>query len=328
MTEQVQITIVGTGCIGTSIGLALHQNTQDLLVVGHDKDSNNAGKARKLKAIDKTDWNLINACEDADLILLAIPITGIEDTLKAIAPYLKEGCVITDTASLKQPVVGWAEELLPDTVSFVGGNPLVTSTGSGPEAAEANLFEDNLYCIAPAANAHPDAVSLVSSLVSLLGSQPYYLDAAEHDGLMAGAAHLPLVLALALTHCTTYEAGWREMRKLAGTGFDTISSLVGEDPGALADVLLANRDHVVHWLDAYVNELKSLRDLIAGEETEALVQISERSVAARQQWLQDQRNRFSETPQMPEIERHGLLRTFLPGRLIDRGRRPEDSGKR
>ena len=233
MTEQVQITIVGTGCIGTSIGLALHRNTQALLVVGHDKDSNNAGKARKLKAIDKTDWNLINACENADLILLAIPITGIEDTLKAIGPYLKEGCVITDTASLKQPVVGWAEDLLPDTVSFVGGNPLVTSTGSGPEAAEANLFEDNLYCIAPTANAHPDAVSLVSSLVSLLGSQPYYLDAAEHDGLIAGVEHLPQALALALARGTMQESAWREMRKLAGGSFERITALIGDDPDAL-----------------------------------------------------------------------------------------------
>ena len=117
MTDRIQVAIVGTGCIGTSIGLALSQSDQPFYIVGHDKDLSHAKTARKLKAVDKTDWNLIGACEGADVIVLAIPMNGIEDTLRAVAPHLKEGCVVTDTATLKGQVVTWAEEILPETVS-------------------------------------------------------------------------------------------------------------------------------------------------------------------------------------------------------------------
>ena len=142
MADQVRITIVGTGCIGTSIGLALHQTKQPLFIVGHDKESGHASMAQRMKAIDKSEWNLISACEDADLVILAIPMVAIEETLKALAPHLKGGCVVTDTAGLKGQVIEWAEALLPATVNFVGGDPVVTSTGSGPAAASADLFRD------------------------------------------------------------------------------------------------------------------------------------------------------------------------------------------
>jgi prephenate dehydrogenase len=313
MAEQARIAIVGTGCIGTSIGLALHQTGQPLFIVGHDKQAAHADAARRMKAVDKTDWNLINACQNADLVILAIPMNAIEETLKALAPHLKEGSVVTDTASLKGQVMEWAGAWLPATVHFVGGDPVVTSTGSGPDAASADLFRDNLYCIIPAPSAHPDAVSLVSSLVSLLGGRPYYLDAAEHDGLMAGVAHLPYALATALINGATRQAAWREMRKLAGGGFDQIGAMVGEDPDALCDLLLANRDNLVRCLDAYMVELKAVRDLIAGGEGEPLAQSIDRALVARNQWIQDRRNRFNEISPGAEVERPNFLRQLLIG---------------
>ena len=142
MESKIQITIIGTGCVGTSIGLALHAAESPVLVVAHDKNPENAGLARKQKAVDKVDWNLIGACEEADLVILAIPLPAIEETLRVIAPYLKAGCVVTDTADLKAPVSQWAADLLPDSVSYIGGNPLLTGTTSGPAGARADLFRD------------------------------------------------------------------------------------------------------------------------------------------------------------------------------------------
>jgi len=312
VTEKIQITIVGTGCIGTSIGLALHQSEQPFLIVGHDKDIGRANAARRLKAVDKTEWNLITACENADVVILAIPMSGTQDTLRALAPYLKQGCVVTDTASLKGQVVGWAEELLPETVSFVGGNPVVASVGTGPEAADANLFRDKLYCITPSSKVHPDAVSLVSSLASLFGAYPYYLDAGEHDGLMAGVEHLPQALALALANCVMQESTWRELRKLAGGSFERISALVGEDPDALSAVLLANKENLLRWLDVYAAAVGVVRDLVAQGEHEPLAQSIDRAVVARRQWLQDRREQFSEI-KPPQVERAGLMRQLFLG---------------
>ena len=312
MAEKAQITIVGLGSIGTSIGLALRQSEEPLLIVGHDKDPGNAGAAKKLKAVDKTSWNLIGACETADIVILAIPMTGIEDTLRALAPHLKEGCVVTDTASLKGQVVEWADELLPQSVSFVGGNPVVISTGPGPDAADADLFQGNLYCITPSSNVHPDAVSLITSLVVLLGGQPYYLDPAEHDGLIAGVEHLPQALALALARGTMQESAWREMRKLAGGSFERITALIGDDPDALSSTLLASQDNVVRWLDTYAVALKEVRDLVVQGELEPLAQAIDQAVVARHNWHQDQRGGFSDIKPV-EVERTGFLRQMFLG---------------
>jgi prephenate dehydrogenase len=312
VAEKAQITIVGTGSIGTSIGLALRQSDEPLLIVGHDKEPRNAGAAKKLKAVDKTSWNLIGACETADIVILAIPMIAIEDTLRALAPHLKQGCVVTDTASLKGRVVEWAEALLPESVSFVGGNPLVISSGAGPDAADADLFRGNLYCITPTSSVHPDAVSLITSLVVLLGGQPYYLDPAEHDGLIAGAEHLPQALALALAQGTMQEAAWREMRKLAGGSFERITALIGDDPDALSSILLTNRENLVRWLDAYAVALGEVRDLVVHGEVERLVQVVDRAVVARRDWHQDQRDGFAEIKPV-ETERTGFFRQMFLG---------------
>jgi prephenate dehydrogenase len=318
MAEQIQVTIVGTGCVGTSIGLALHQAKQPLLVVGHDKEPGRANTARTMKAIDKSDWNLIGACENADLLILAIPLNAIEPTMKAAGPYLKQGSVVTDTASLKAPVVEWAAALLPPNVHFVGGDPVVTSTGSGPGAASADLFRNSLYCITPTPSTHPDAVSLISGLAALLGGRPYYLDAAEHDGLAAGVAHLPHALALAMVRSSSRQAAWREMRKLAGGSFEQVGAAMGEDPDALADLLLANRDNLARWLDSYGAELQAIRDLLAAGEREPLAQAIDQAVVAYRQWGSDRRTMFNEASPGGEVERPDFLRQMLLGGRLGR----------
>ncbi|MCS7259382.1 MAG: prephenate dehydrogenase/arogenate dehydrogenase family protein [Anaerolineae bacterium] len=318
MGEKAQVTIVGTGCIGTSIGLALHRVAQPLEIVGHDKNADHVGIARKMKAIDRSDWNLINACENADLIILALPLHAIEATLTAIAPYLKPGCVVTDTAVLKQKVLDMAERLLPETVNFVGGNPLVSSSASGPQAASPSLFEGHLYCLTPSRRAHPEAVHLVSSLIMLLGARPFYLDATEHDGLVAGAFHLPQLLALALWRSVTTDCGWRDMRKLIGGNYDTIGSLIGEDADTLCDELLSNRAHLLAWVDSFMEQVRALRALLAEGTLEPLLKSSEQAIAARHQWLVDQSKLFSEELPMPPIEKPNLLHYILPRRLIEK----------
>ena len=173
---------------------------------------------------------------------------------------------------------------------------MVLSKGSGPDAADADLFRDSLYCITPGPNVHPDAVSLVSSLVSLLQSRPYYLDPAEHDGLIAGVEHLPQALALALANSIMHQSAWREMQKLAGGSFEQIVSFLGEDPDALSNLLLANKANLVRWLDAYAAALSATRDLIAQGEHEPLAEAIDQEVVARREWLRDRREGFAEDP--------------------------------
>jgi len=288
--SKPRITIVGLGLIGSSIGLALRQTGNDYEVVGHDREHAVAGQARKLGAVSKTEWNLISACEGADLIIIATPVVAIKETLIAIAPYLKPGCLVTDTGSIKGPVVAWAKEILPDTVNFVGGNPIVSQEGSLPtgiEGARADLFQGGLYCLTPLPEAAPQAVQLATDLVHLLGAKPFFLDAAEHDGLVAGVDHLPFVLSAALLGTTVQSPAWREMRKLAGDAFQSVTRFSSSDAATYRDACLTNGENIVRWIDACLARLEELREVIAAQEAEKLEGTFEEAMSVRDRWLRD-----------------------------------------
>jgi prephenate dehydrogenase len=292
--SKPRITIVGLGLIGSSIGLALHETGNDYEVVGHDREHAVASEARKLGAVSKTEWNLISACEEADLIIIATPVMAIKDTLTAIVSYLKPGCLVTDTASIKGPVMAWAKEILPDTVNFVGGNPIISpeasmggSLATGIEGARADLFKGGLYCLTPSSETAPQAVQLATDLVHLLGAKPFFLDAAEHDGLVAGVDHLPFVLSAALLGTTVQSPAWREMRKLAGDAFQGVTRFSSGDAAIYRDACLTNGKNIVRWIDACLVKLKELREVIAAQEAEELEKAFEEAISVRDRWLRD-----------------------------------------
>ena len=322
--SKPRITIVGLGLIGGSIGLALRQTENDYEVVGHDREHAVAGKARKLGAVSKTEWNLISACEGADLIIIATPVMAIKETLTAIIPYLKPGCLITDTASIKRPVMAWAKEILPETVNFVGGDPIISqelsqetsTTGSLPtgiKGARADLFQGGLYCLTPSPEAAPQAVQLATDLVHLLGAKPFFLDAAEHDGLVAGVDHLPFILSAALLGTAITSPAWREMRKLAGDAFQSATRFSSGDAATYRDACLTNGENIVRWIDACLARLKELREVVVAQEAEKLEKTFEEAMAARDRWLRDKADGRWELAEeiSTSTPRQSFLRRFI-----------------
>lgn len=307
------ITIIGAGLIGTSLGLALRQE-KELQVLGHDKELDKAKAGVKRGAFEKAEWNLINACEPADLIILAIPLSGIQPTLAAIAPYLKPGAVITDTTRNKASVLAWAAESLPPQVHFVGGDPLIQPAGSGPEHASADLFRQRLYCLTPAPAADETAVQLMVNVVSLLEAKPFFLDAAEHDGLAAAVDTLPALVSAALVETVAGQTSWRELRKLAGTLFEQVSGGASGDPDSLRDSLLTNKHNLLHWLDSYMGQLQQLRTLLVEPEAgEALAQKLDHAVVERHNWLKDYQRGYFDDPDLalPPIEKRNLMQQMI-----------------
>lgn len=287
------ITIVGLGLVGTSIGLALRQEKQEEFdVIGHDTDFSRARDVRKRGAVNKLDWNLINACEKADMVIIATPLEGVHETLEVTADYLKEGCVVMDTANLKGPVMDWAEAHLPDSVSFIGTDPIIFPDGQGVGAATPDLFLDALWCMCPATNAAEEAVKLISDMIYLLGAKPYFLDPFEHDGLTAGVGHLPLVLSAALLRVTFGATTWKELRKVTGAPYEAITLLPSNDALFYRDIFLHNRDNVLRWLDLYAEELSSFKELVAAGDAEALSEAFDKAIDARILWMEQRKEGY------------------------------------
>jgi prephenate dehydrogenase len=314
-TTKPRVTIVGLGMVGASIGLALRQAEVASAIVGHDLDGGIGNEAKKLGAVDRTHWNLISACEGADLVILATPVGAIEDTLEAIGSDLRPGCVVMDTAALKGPVMAWAAEHLPAGVHFVGTNPIpstATAGGGGLEAARADLFQRGMFCIVPSPTADAASVKLVTDLVSILGAKPLFLDPAEHDGLLAAVDHLPDLLALAMLETVIHQPTWRELRKVAGPAFDASTQLVTAGSMAQSDLYGLNRENVLRWIDTLSASLASIRENLAAGQSEALAEQFQEAFQERQKWLADRtRGEWYEGPRTEMPAKVSMMDTFF-----------------
>lgn len=280
-----RIAIIGLGLIGGSLGLALKQaKLQGVEIVGHDKEPSAASKAHKKGAVDKTEWNLLAAVEGAGMVIIATPVMAVKDVLQHIGPKLPQDAIVTDAASTKEQVMGWAQEYLPETVSFIGGHPMAGKESAGVEAAEAGLFKGATYCLVPSPKAQPEATQRVAEMVQLIGAKPFFLDAAEHDVFVAAVSHLPMLISCALVTATMRSPSWREMSRLAASGYRDISRLASGSPEMNRDICLTNQTGILPWLNRYIEELEGYRLLVAegGESLEKALSLAQEG---REHWL-------------------------------------------
>jgi prephenate dehydrogenase len=283
--SQPKITIVGLGKIGSSIGLALRKAQPEFTVVGHDKDSALSKKAQDLGAVEKWEKDLVSAVENAELVVISTSVTEIRQVMKSVGRYLAANCVVTDTAVVKGEIMRWADELLPETVHFVGGHPIVSQRGGGADAARADLFTGCTYCLVPSAKSHPAAIELVTSMALTLGAEPFFLDVDEHDGQIAGVEHLPVLLSAALLQSTTQAPSWRDLRRLPGQTFWRATEFPSSDAEDVGGMCLANKENISRWIDAYVTSLKGLQGKLLGAEDGDWQGLLAELMDARSRWL-------------------------------------------
>jgi prephenate dehydrogenase len=172
----------------------------------------------------------------------------------------------------------------------VGSNPIlnvVVEGQGGLDAARSDLFQRGLFCLVPSVRADPAAVKLAADLVTILGARPHFLDAAEHDGLLAAVSHLPPLLGLALLEMAIGQPTWRELRKVASSSFESITQLPFSDAADYSEMCVSNRENILRWLDAFSASLASIRHLVAEEQSEELKQRFEEALKERGKWLQD-----------------------------------------
>ena len=124
---SVNLTIIGLGQIGSSIGLALQKPRAEIDIkrVGLDKDIGTARRAQDMGAVDRIELKYASAVKDANVVILAVPFDQIHDTLEIIAPSLVKNSVVIDTSPVKKAVLNWAGELLPPGRYYVGLVPAI-----------------------------------------------------------------------------------------------------------------------------------------------------------------------------------------------------------
>lgn len=280
----MRVAIIGLGLVGGSLGMALKRTIKTGLdIVGFALHPETLELAKDLGAISRTASSSVEAARGADIVILSTPVLDMKETLQVIGPHLSPGCIVTDTASTKVQIMAWAQEYLPPHVAFIGGHPMAGKETRGIKVAEPTLFRGCHYCLTPSPSATPEAVRQMVSLVKQIGAEPYFIDAAEHDHLVAAISHLPALLSVALVSLTSKSPSWTKMSDLAASGYRDVSRLASGDPRMMRDICLSNRDNIVAWIDGFIEELGQMRSLLAQEK--ALEEALARAKEVREDWL-------------------------------------------
>lgn len=264
----MQVTIIGLGLIGASMGQALRAKHGDKIhVVGYDSDQEAHNNAARIGAVDRSEWNLDDAIQGTEIAILATPANAVYDIFEAIGPLLDSGTLVIDTSSSKRAVTDWADELLPSTVDFVGIDPLVGGGFRGQKDAHHTLFDGNRIAVMPSVHTREGAVKQASKLIEDLGGRPVFMDIDEHDSFSAAVNGLPLVVAASLLSVASASPSWPEISRFVDSNFQDITRPASQDPALGHATAVTNPDMMVHWIDQFIGVLSMVRDGIANEET-------------------------------------------------------------
>ena len=324
------ITIIGLGVTGTSLGLALQRSEGNFEIVGHDKSPEASQQARQLGAVQRAEWNLHRACEGAELIVLATPIDQAPSLLPHIAEDLKPNCLLLALGSLLQPLLENTIAAMPNHRFTVVGRPVVAAIGPLP-TARADLYDGATFALATGMNTDAAALELASNFASRISANALFVDAQEHDGMMAGVEQLPQLLAALLMASNSRTVSWREAQRLAGRAFAQASD-VSMNPAAMAESFRTNRANLLQRVEQLQRELTRWHSLLAedapdGSKDELLEELLAAS-QARITWesgVNMKRWDLEPATSAASESRQGMLRQMLLGGLG--GRRGDKNRK-
>lgn len=285
------ISILGLGQIGGSVGLALADHTALVHRTGHDLEYSVARQAEKAGAVDKITPNLIQAVQNADIILLSMPFDHVQNTLQAISQDLQDGAVLMDTCPGKRVIAGWVKELIPEGRYYLGLTPVlnpayIASIEAGFTGAKADLFKNGQVGISAPPGTPGEALKLAADLCSLIGAKPLFTDMLEVDGQMAYLHVLPQILAASFVDFASSQPGWEDSQKVAGKFFAQYAAtlLFESYPGELGSVVTNDKENFIRLINGYLTQLIDLREDLKEENIENINKRIDRSKEAFSQW--------------------------------------------
>lgn len=245
----MRVLIIGTGLIGTSVGLALTKAGHEVLLldqsVEHLQAAEGMGAGRKIAPAD-----------EPELVVVAVPPAQMRVVLnETSAKYVK--ATFTDVCSVKTQPVADIESISQVRGRFIGGHPMAGRETSGPLGARADLFVDRPWILTPTPDVHPDRVAAVRQMAEDCGAVVSTMTAADHDRAVALTSHTPQLLASIMAGLIA-KAPANDIA-LSGQGLRDLTRIAGSNPELWDDILQANAVEVDAVLASFGEHLDSVR---------------------------------------------------------------------
>jgi len=262
-----RIAILGTGLLGTSVGLALRAAGYRGAITGWNRSTEHGQLAQRMGAIDSIADNALEMAHASQVVLLAVPIYATLDFMEKLSPILGSEHLVTDVGSTKRMISETAAKLFntPERAAFLPGHPMAGKEG-GAELGDANLFRGAVWLFTddPDAKRSPHSAALVKGWrewVAAVGSKTIDLDPSRHDELVAWVSHLPQFTATALSALLESEVGAApELKDVGGRALREMTRLGASPFSMWRDIAYTNTEAVEHALLALEQRLAHLRE--------------------------------------------------------------------
>jgi prephenate dehydrogenase len=285
------VSIIGAGLIGGSLGLALKSKAgRKYRVTAVGRNPVKLRLAKKMRAADSFTTDIGEGVSGADIIVVCTPVDLIAPTVKKLLPFVKPGAVITDAGGAKGRVVKDVKKLFAAakgpgrSASFVGAHPMAGSEKYGITAAKAGLYASATVALTPEKATPKKAVAEVAGMWKAAGAKVVYMSPAEHDRIVALVSHLPHVLAFNLNLALEkLERGIPGAARLAAGSFRDMTRIASSNTRDWAVICGANRAEIAKAIDGFIKELMTVKKILAN--TGKAEERFEKAKAARQKLL-------------------------------------------
>jgi prephenate dehydrogenase len=276
------VCIIGTGLIGGSLALAIRQAGFCREVIGAGRTEDTLIKAVELGVIDRYDTRIPNAVQDANIVVVCVPLGAMRAVFEQINAGKDDDTIITDAGSAKQSVIRDAESVFETGLqNFVAGHPIAGTEQSGVSAAFPELYQQRRVILTPSEDTSADALDLVRAMWRAAGAEVETMTAEHHDLILAGTSHLPHLLAFGLVDCLNNLEDIDEIFRFAAGGFRDFTRIASSDPVMWRDICLSNRTQVMAMMKRYRDEMEKMYRALEAGDGEMLREVFERAKKTR-----------------------------------------------
>lgn len=269
-----QITIIGTGLIGGSFGLAARKAGFTGHIVGCDRE-HVLRQARDFGAINEGITSPEEAVRGSDLVVLATPVGSIIDLIERIGPLVSPDALITDVGSTKAEIMARARDVFGNNVAsrFLPGHPMAGKEHSGVAYADGRLFDGAVWLLTPYPDQTPEShpkFAAFTHLVEKFGCRLLTVDAAEHDRVCALVSHLPQMISTAFASVLVEELGNDpHTSAIGGRALREMTRIAGSPYSMWRDIALTNTKNIHDALLKVEQKLAHIRENLRTRELEA-----------------------------------------------------------
>jgi len=281
-----QLCIFGVGLIGGSLAKALKEKNYCEHIIGCSRNEAHLQKAVALGVIDDYCLEPKKAVQNADVVLLAVPMGAMKSLLEKIKPHLPDHSIITDAGSTKASIVHHVHEVFGENFSrFVAGHPIAGREKSGVDAAVSDLYMDRRVILTPLPHTDPHALQTIHRMWQTTGAIVEHLSVESHDHILAATSHLPHFLAFNLVHTLANLPENDDIFRYAAGGFKDFTRIASSDPVMWRDIGLHNKDALLEMIAHYQTTLSQLATQVENNDSHGLLQTFSDAKQARDTFL-------------------------------------------